>query len=299
MSNSRFTALARACPYLALLTSILALNTGTSLAKQLFPQVGAVGTTAYRVGFSALILTLIWRPWRQRWGQADLLTILPYGAALGLMNLCFYLALRTLPLGISLAIVLMGPLSLALFHSRKLAQFMWVGLAVTGLALLLPLRHNASIDATGVVFAFAASLCWTLYIIFGQRAAHLHSGRSVALGMTIAAILIVPMGAATVGGALFAPGVATLGLLAAVLSSALPFSLEMIALKHIPKRTFGVLVSAEPAVGALTGVVLLGETLTGLQWLAIGMIVAAGVGSVTASDTLAPQGQGAEQTPLV
>jgi len=268
-------------PYAALFVAIITLCVGTSFAKQLFPLVGAQGTTAYRVGFSALILLALWRPWRYPLSRADLTAVALYGAVMGLMNLCFYMSLRTIPLGLAIAIEFTGPLALALIHSRKLVHFVWIGLAALGLLLLLPLKPGAgALDPVGVGFAATAAVLWALYIVLGKRTGHMHAGRTVALGMSTAALIVAPIGLATAGAALFHPHVLMLGLVVAVLSSAIPYSLEMVALKGIPKRSFGVMLSAEPAVGALAGLLMLGERLAPLQWLAIGCIIAASAGTI-------------------
>ena len=279
-------------PYAALLGAIVTLCVGTSFAKSLFPIVGAQGASAYRVGFSALVLLIVWRPWRHPLKAADLKAVALYGAVMGLMNLSFYMALRTIPLGLAIAIEFTGPLALALIHSRKLIHFVWIALAVLGLGLLLPLKPGAgALDPVGVGFAAMAAVLWALYIILGKRTGHLHAGRTVAWGMTTAALLLVPIGLVFAKTSLFQPKLLVLGLVVAVLSSAIPYSLEMIALKGIPKRSFGVLLSAEPAVGALAGLVMLGEMLAPLQWLAIAAIVAASVGTILttpAEEPLAP-----------
>jgi len=273
-------------PYAALFVAIITLCVGTSFAKQLFPLVGAQGTTAYRVGFSALILLALWRPWRYPLSRADLTAVALYGAVMGLMNLCFYMSLRTIPLGLAIAIEFTGPLALALIHSRKLIHFVWIGLAALGLLLLLPLKPGAgALDPVGVGFAATAAVLWALYIVLGKRTGHMHAGRTVALGMSTAALIVAPIGLATAGGALFHPHVLMLGLVVAVLSSAIPYSLEMVALKGIPKRSFGVMLSAEPAVGALAGLLMLGERLAPLQWLAIGCIIAASAGTILTTES--------------
>ncbi|ATC33872.1 EamA family transporter [Caulobacter vibrioides] len=268
-------------PYAALLAAIVTLCVGTSFAKTLFPLVGAQGVSAYRVGFSALILLAIWRPWRHPLSRADLRTVAMYGAVMGTMNLCFYMSIRTIPLGLAIAIEFMGPLVLAVAHSRRLIHFVWIALAVLGLGLLLPINPGAEpLDPVGVGYACAAAVMWALYIILGKRTAHLHAGRSVALGMTTAALIVAPIGVVSAGATLFDPKIAALGLVVAVLSSAIPYSLEMIALRGIPKRSFGVLLSLEPAVGALAGLAILHERLALTQWLAIAAIVAASAGTI-------------------
>jgi inner membrane transporter RhtA len=281
MSRASAVNLRAVLPYACLLGAMVSLCAGTSLAKSLFPMVGAQGTSTYRVGFSALVLCLIWRPWKMPLARKDLLAVAAYGAVMGLMNLCFYMAIRTIPLGLALAIEFTGPLSLAMIHARKPVHFLWIALAVAGLALLLPLGDaSLNLDPVGVAFAAAAGVCWALYIVTGQRTGHLHGGRSVALGMATAAVVVAPFGLVTAGAALLNPTALGLGLAVALVSSALPYSLEMVALRGISKRSFGVMLSLEPAVGALAGLLLLGEQLVARQWLAIAFVIAASVGTV-------------------
>lgn len=268
-------------PYAALIGAIVTLCVGTSLAKGLFPIVGAQGTSAYRVGFAALILMLVWRPWRHPISRADLGRVALYGAVMGVLNLSFYMAIRTVPLGVAVAIEFIGPLAVSVASSRKLIHFVWIGLAVLGLALLLPIDPGAKpLDPVGVGFACVAAVMWALYIILGKRTGHLHAGRSVALGMAAAALIVMPIGVASAGATLLQPKLIGLGLVAAVMSSAIPYSLEMIALRAIPKRSFGVMLSLEPAAGALAGLVILHEHLAVTQWLAIAAIVAASAGTI-------------------
>lgn len=268
-------------PYAALVGSMLSVIIGTSYAKQLFGEVGAEGTALYRAGFSAVLLIALWRPWRRAWTRRELIDMVLYGGSLGAMNLLFYKALATIPLGVAIAIEFIGPLGLSLLHSRRIAHFAWIGLAVAGLALLLPIAAPThGLDPKGIVFALLAGLFWAFYIVFGQRGAHVHPGQAVAVGMAAAALVIAPVGIVTAGMHLLSPRLMMQGLIVAVVSSAFPFTLERVALKGIPGRAFGVLVAAEPALGALAGVVLLGETLSARQWLAIACVIAAGAGSV-------------------
>src|SRR5450830_881532 len=264
MTLSRYSAF---IPQLAILGSVTSLGLGTSWAKHtLFPLVDAQGTTAVRVGFSALLLLLFWRPWRWHLSRADARAVVLYGAALGAMNLCFYLALRTIPFGIAVAIEFSGPLAVAL--------------AIAGLGLLLPLAHNVSgLDPRGVGFAMAAAVFWATYIVFGKRASAMHAGHSVSLGLLVAAIVVVPVGVVHAGSALLSPTVLLVGLGVALVSSAIPISLEMLALKLFPPQAFGIMASMEPAVAAILALFLLDEYLSSIQWLAIAMIMAASMGS--------------------
>ena len=287
-SSSRW---AQAVPLLAVLGSVVALGIGTSFAKQLFPQVGSLGTTALRVGFSALLLLLIWRPWRWTTTRADARSLVRYGIALGCMNLMFYQSLRTIPFGVAVAIEFSGPLAVAFFTSRRGIDYLWIAFAIAGLGLLLPLGHDvASLNPEGVLFALGAAVCWAAYILFGKKVGHLHAGHSVALGLSMAAITVVPFGVWHAGSALLQPHILLIGLGVAAVSSAIPISLEMVALKRLTPAAFGVMASMEPAVAALMGVLVLDEHLTALQWLAIALVMCAAAGSAATAKPDAHRG---------
>lgn len=276
-------------PALAVLGSITSLSIGTSFAKRLFPLVGAEGTSALRVGFSAIVLLLFWRPWRWPLSRPDAISVIRYGFALGVMNLLFYMALRTIPFGIAVAIEFSGPLAVAMLSSRRAVDFVWLACAVTGLLMLLPLAHDSPLDRVGVLFALGAAVCWALYILSGKKAGHLHAGQSVSLGLVVASLVVVPYGVAHAGASLLDPMILLAGVGVAIVSSAIPMSLEMMALKRLPSETYGVMVSLEPAVASLLAMLLLGEHLDAKQWLAIGFVVTASIGStVTASRTRTP-----------
>ena len=263
-----------------LLVSMASYQLGAALAKQLFPAIGAQGATACRLGLGALILLLVRRPWRSWQRGRDLRALWGYGLSIGVMNLVFYLSLRTIPLGIAVALEFTGPLALALFGSRRLLDFIWIALVVAGLLLLLPLRGQAhALDPVGVLYALAAGVGWVCYIVLGQRAGSAHGGDAVTWGTSIAALLAIPVGVAHAGSALFDPVLLPFALGVALLSSALPYSLEMVSMTRLPARTFSTLLSLEPAVAALAGVTLLGERLSALQWLAIGAIIVASTGT--------------------
>lgn len=268
-------------PYLTLLGAMAAFVTGSSAAKHLFPLVGVAGTTTYRVGFATLMLMAMWRPWRREWTRGQVMLLARYGVVLGVMNLTFYLSLRTIPLGLAIAIELLGPLSVAAWNSRRLVHFAWIGLALAGLALLVPMGEMTDgLDPVGIGFALCAATCWALYILFGKQVSHFHPGQSVAIGMAFATLAVAPFGIVAAGASLLNPHAILLGLLVAVLSSALPYSLEMISLRHIPERTYGVVLSVDPAIGAVAGYLLLGEVLSGRQMVALACVVAAAVGAV-------------------
>lgn len=267
-------------PVAVILIAMLSIQSGASLAKSLFPLVGAPGVTALRIVLGTAILVAIFKPWRLRFKKEQRLPLLFYGLSLGAMNYMFYLSIQTIPLGIAVALEFTGPLAVALFSSRRPVDFIWVVLAVLGLWFLLPLGQNVTeIDLTGAALALGAGACWAVYILTGQRAGEEHGPATVALGSVIAAIVFVPIGMAQATASIWQWSVMPIGLAVAVLSTALPYSLEMIALTRLPTRIFGTLMSMEPALAAISGMVFLGETLTFTQTLALCSIIAASMGS--------------------
>jgi inner membrane transporter RhtA len=268
-------------PVLALLAAMVSTYLGAAIAKHLFPQVGSQGVTALRVGLAACLLLAWYKPWRIPLARKDLPNLLVYGLMLGCMNLLIYAAFARIPIGIAVAIEVTGPLMVVLAASRRARDFAWLACAVIGLWLLLPLDAHAvdALDPVGMLLAAGAALCWAMYIVFGKRVSTLQGGQAVAWGMLAAALFTVPVGFAHAGAALLAPGILAAGLGVALLSSALPYSLEMAALKRLPRRVFGILVSASPALSALAGWLVLGEQLLPLQWLAIALIIAASAGA--------------------
>lgn len=286
MLTGRSPALARWLPVAAVLGSILSLCVGSSFAKTLFPVAGAEGTTAIRLLFASVLLLAFWRPWRRPLSRRDAGTIALYGVVLGAMNWSFYMAIARIPLGIAIAIEFTGPLVLAIASSRRALDFVWIGFAVLGLGLLLPLQaHAPRLDTVGVLYALGAGVCWALYIITGKRAGNLHGGQATSLGLLVATLVVLPVGFGQATAALLNPSLWGVCLAVGILSSAVPYSLEMVALKRLPKETFGILLSMEPAVGALAAWAILGETLTLLQWLAIACIIVASVGSAKEAQT--------------
>jgi inner membrane transporter RhtA len=260
----------------ALVGSILSLCVGTSFAKSLFAEIGAAGVTTLRVTIAAVILCAIWRPWRGPLSAKDLGSVALFGAVLGIMNLLFYLALRTIPLGITIAIEFSGPLAVAVATSRRALDLLWIALAVLGLGLLLPFGHGASaLDPVGVACALGAAVCWAGYILLGKRLGHIHGGRAIALAMSFAALVTLPFGAVGASQALGDVSLLAAAVGVAILSSAIPYSLEIFSLKHLPSGTFGVMLCLEPAVGSLSGLVILGERFSLIEWIAIGAIVMA------------------------
>ena len=267
-------------PVAVILIAMMSIQSGASLAKSLFPLVGAPGVTALRIALGTLILVVVFKPWRLRFKKEQRLPLLFYGLALGGMNYMFYLSIQTIPLGIAVALEFTGPLAVALFSSRRPVDFIWVVLAVLGLWFLLPLGQSVSqIDLTGAALALGAGACWAVYILTGQRAGEEHGPATVALGSLIAAVIFVPIGMAQATDSIWQWSILPVGLAVAILSTALPYSLEMIAPTRLPTRIFGTLMSMEPALAAISGMIFLGETLTLVQTLALCSIIAASMGS--------------------
>lgn len=290
MPSTRFPYLAVA----ALLGATVSLALGTSFAKTLFPAVGPSGTVVLRLLFSTVLLTLAWRPWRYPLPRGRALaTIALYGVSIGAMNSCFYYSLRTIPFGIATALEFLGPLAIAIAASRRRIDALWVGLAFLGVVLLVPFKSNAALNLAGVGFALGAGACWAIYIFVGKRAASIERGLSIPLGSLAAAIVVTPLALVPRPEHLLATSLLLPGVLVGLLSGAVPYSLEMFALRALPKRTFSVLMSLDPAVNALAGFLFLGEHLGALQWLAVASVMTASIGSAATTAT----GPAAQRTP--
>jgi inner membrane transporter RhtA len=278
-------------PIALLLAAMLSVQAGASIAKTLFPVVGPVGMVALRIALGTIVLCILMRPWRARITSTTWRPLAVYGVTLGVMNLFYYLSLSRVPLGIAVAIEFTGPLAVAVLSSRRLIDFCWIALAAGGLVLLLPVAHiGVGIDPLGALYALAAGACWALYIIFGQKAGADHGAQTVAIGSLISAVIVIPIGLLDRGPALFSGPMLLPGLAVGVLSTALPYTLEMYALTRLPARTFGILMSIEPAFGALIGYFYLHERLTAVQWTAIGLVIAASIGATASTRQTIPMG---------
>ena len=264
----------------ALLLAMASFQAGASIAKTLIPRIGAPGTAALRVGLGALIVAILQRPWRTMPTRRSWRSLLVYGVSLGTMNLVFYMSLRTIPLGIAVALEFTGPLAVAAFSSRRISHFVWLALAVIGLLFLLPLNLTSTrIDPVGAGFALAAGACWAVYIVFGQKAGAAIGAAASAWGMLIGSCVAVPIGIISARSTLLDLAILPFGLAVAFLSSSLPYTLEMFGLRNLSARVFGTLMSLEPAFGALAGLIFLGERLTTVQSLAITAVMAASIGT--------------------
>jgi inner membrane transporter RhtA len=273
-------------PIGVLILAMISIQVGAGLAKHLFPVAGAAGTTTLRLFFASTILWLIWRPWRFSFKKSDLKNLLIYGTSLGLMNLTFYFAVQRIPLGLAVTLEFIGPLSLAIFLSRRKVDFFWAIMAGLGIFMVVPKSTiHQSLDPIGMAFALIAGLFWAFYIYFGKKAGKdIHGGHATTIGMSFAALVAIPFGIIIDGPKLLDLSILPMGLMVALLSSAIPYSLEMYSLKNMQTKTFGVFMSLEPAIASIVGLVFLGEILTSVQWFAIFCVMTASLGSsLTAS----------------
>jgi inner membrane transporter RhtA len=270
-------------PTAQVLAGIITVQIGAALAKNLFGAVGSAGTVALRLCFAALILLVVWRP-SLRMSRRAWTIVAAYGVILGTMNLCFYLALDRIPLGIAVTIEFLGPLAVAIAGSRRWLDGLWALLAGGGVVLLT--EGGGELNLAGVLFALAAGACWAGYILLSAALGnHSSDGGGLALGMVVATAVAAPLGIASGGTALLEPWVLLTGLGVALLSSVIPYSLELEALRRMPPKVFGVLMTLEPAAAALIGLVVLGEVLGVTQWVAVLLVVAASIGSTRMART--------------
>lgn len=265
---------------LILLIAMISMQSSGSFAKYLFGQFPILTVSAMRLLLGAMILALIFKIWQIHFRQIKWPAIISYGLALAGMNLLFYLSIDRLPLGIAVSFEFIGPLSVALFYARQKFDFVWVGLAILGLILLFPFDQAAQpLDPIGIAFALGAGACWALYIVAGQRPSGVSGNHTVCLGMFVGMLVLMPIALfAGMPAHTFEPMSLLYFMALAVLASALPFTLEMIALRNLSALSFGTLMSLEPAIAALSGFVFLGETLLWTQWLALATIISASVG---------------------
>lgn len=264
-------------PTALVLLGIVSVQVGAAVAKQLFTVAGAAGTVTLRLVVAALVLVVIWRP-SLRVDRRTLLVVVTYGVVLAVMNLCFYAALARIPLGAAVTIEFLGPLAVAVVGSRRWLDGLWVLLAGVGVVLLT--RVQGGLALSGVLFALAAGACWAAYILVTAKLGSKTSdGKGLALAMVVGAVVALPFGVSSAGTAMLDPVVLAAGFAVALMSSVIPYSLELEALRRMPPRVFGILMSLEPAVAALAGLLLLGEQLKPAQWVAVCCVVIASVGA--------------------
>jgi len=270
-------------PIPAVLLSIISVQCGAAIAKGLFPVIGAAGTASLRIGISALILALAYRPNFRKITSKQWKLVVPYGLSLGAMNLIFYLAIERIPLGLAVTLEFIGPLLLAVVGSRRWIDFIWVVLAASGIVLIAPWT-NEGVDLIGVCFALLAGAFWAAYIVLGGKISKIMtSGDAVTTGMLVASVLIVPFGIFGGGMDNLTTSLLGLGVALALLSSAIPFSLEMKALGQLPARTFSILMSLEPAVASICALIFLQEHLTFYEVMAVIFVIVASAGATLTS----------------
>ena len=273
----------RATAVALVLGGVLSVQWGAAAATELFDEAGPVGTVMLRLVFAALILAAIWRPALAGLRDSRARDVIPFGLALAAMNTTFYLSLDRIPLGIAVTLEFVGPLGVAIALTRSRADLVWAALAAAGILLLTP-DLGDGLDALGVALALFAGGCWAAYIVLAARIGRaFEGGEGLALAMLVSGVLILPFGIAAGGSDLLDPSVLAVGLGVALLSSVIPYSLEMEALRRIPRSTFGVLMSLEPAVAAAVGFIALGQDLAAREVLAIVLVVAASAGALRAA----------------
>jgi inner membrane transporter RhtA len=275
-------------PTLLVLAAVTSVQIGAAFAKTLFDEIGAGGTVFLRVLSAAVVLSLIWRPKLAGHAARDLWLALVFGLVLAGMNLAFYASIDRIPLGIAVTFEFVGPLGVAVFGSRRPLDLVWVGLAAAGI-LLLSDFGGANLDGLGVALALLAGALWAAYILVSARVGRVFpGGAGLALAMLVATVPLAPIGIAQAGSDLLVPWILALGTAVGILSSAIPYALELEALRRLPVGVFGVLMSLEPAVAALAGLVVLGERLAAREVVAILLVVAASAGAARGAK-LAPR----------
>jgi inner membrane transporter RhtA len=266
-------------PTVLVLGGVASVQFGAAFAKTLFDNVGPAGTVFVRVGFAAVILMIAWRPALRGRTGPDWRLILAFGFALVAMNLSYYEALDRIPLGIAVTFEFVGPLGVAIAGSRHALDLLWVALAAAGI-LLLSGFGGADLDRAGIAFALIAGGFWAAYILLSARVGRsFPGGQGLALAMAAGAVMLAPVGVGQGGADLLSPEVLGIGLAVAVLSSAIPYTLELEALRRMPAGVFGVLMSLEPAAAAIAGLLVLDQVLKANEWAGMALVIAASAGA--------------------
>jgi inner membrane transporter RhtA len=266
-------------PVVLVLAAVGSVQFGAALAATLFDELGAAGASFVRIALAAIVLAAFWRPRLRGHTRGELALAVVFGLLLASMNTCFYLALDRIPLGITVTLEFIGPLGVAVAASRRALDLLWVGLAGGGIAILSG-WDVSDLDPAGIGLALTAGCLWGGYILLGVRIGRAFpGGNGLAVAMVVGAVAMIPAGVADAGAALARADVLGIGLAVALLSSVIPYSLELEALRRMPARVFGVLMSLEPGLGALAGFLILDQRLAGLEGLAIGLVVVASAGA--------------------
>ncbi len=272
------------------LAGALSVHSGSAVAASLFPRAGVWAVVALRLTVGAILLLAVCRPAVRGHRRADWALIATFGAALAAMNTVFYEAIGRIPLGTAVTLEVLGPLTLSVVAARRRTAWLWAGLALAGVALLGRGGFDR-LDPAGVLLALVAGALWASYIVLSARTgSRFPKADGLALAMGVAALLTLPLGIAGAGPALLDPAILGLGAAVAVLSSVLPYTLELFALRRLPTATFAVLMSLGPAIAACAGLVILGQAMTWTEALATALVIAASIGAVrTAPRDRVPQ----------
>ncbi|QNT79005.1 EamA family transporter [Entomobacter blattae] len=272
--------------------AMISIQSCASLAKTLFPVMGPVAAAFWRVAIAALLMGILTRAWRSIPTKKAMPVIAIYGGSLISMNALFYCSLVYLPLGVAVGLEFMGPLALALFGSRRFKDGLWVICAVAGLLLLIVEKNSSAPQQNfgpwGIIFGLGAAFCWALYIIYGQKAGLSHGTGVTTWGMMIGSLLCFPFAVGSSGTAFWSFQLFPVILVVAIFSSAIPYTMEMFVLRRLPVKTFGTLMSLEPAVAALSGWVFMGEYLQTTQIIGITLVMIASVGVVNSTKKQEP-----------
>ncbi|MFE9849423.1 DMT family transporter [Streptomyces sp. NPDC005576] len=268
-------------PVALVIGGVVSVQFGAAVAALLMPRAGAFGVVTLRLLVAAVVLLAVCRPTLRGHSRADWGTVLAFGVTMGAMNNLFYQALDRIPLGIAVTLEVLGPLALSVIASRRLVNLLWAGLALVGVALLGGAGGFGRLDLLGAGLAVAAGAMWALYIVFSARTGRrFPKADGLALAMAVAALLSLPLGIAESGAKLVVPSTVLLGAAVALLSSVLPYTLELMALRRLPASTFAVMMSLEPAIAALAGFLILDQALSTTDALAIALVIGASVGAV-------------------
>lgn len=266
-------------PVPAVLLAIISVQCGAAIAKTLFPTIGSAGTASMRIGISAIILFLAYRPNLKNITPQQWKLVIPYGLSLGAMNLIYYIAIERIPIGLAVTLEFVGPLLLAIAGSKRLVDYCWVLLAAIGILLIAPWK-NDGLDPVGIICALLAGAFWSAYIVLGGKVSKImNDGDAVTTGMLFAALLVLPFGFLESGLDNLTPKLFGMGVALALLSSAIPFTLEMNALGKLPPRTFSILMSLEPAAASICAFIFLKESLNFYEILAVICVIIASAGS--------------------
>ncbi|GGZ50425.1 EamA family transporter [Streptomyces subrutilus] len=276
---------ARFGPVALVVSAGVSVQFGAALAVMVMPRVGAAGVVTLRLAAAALVLLLVCRPKVRGHSRADWGTVLAFGVTMAGMNGLFYQAVDRIPLGPAVTLEVLGPLALSVIVSRRLVNLLWAGLALGGVVLLS--GHGGgglgfgSLDPAGAAFALGAGVMWAAYIVFSARTGRrFPQADGLALAMAVAAVLSLPLGVYEAGSDLLVPATLALGVGVALLSSVLPYTLELLALRRLPAPTFAILMSLEPAIAATAGFLVLHQALSTVDALAIALVIAASMGAV-------------------